>query len=135
MPMAHLEPFRPVRLVEPSEGERTRAAGQYWAEPWPECTLMPRFHCVVKMFIGKHAFRVTLDTGAAQSLARASFVKHFRQYQTMRDAVRERDPIRPISCEGIVKRMIAKPMTQFTPIELAARDVEQNLRPPRHGIR
>ena len=88
------------------------------------------------MFVGQRAFRVTLDTGAARSLARAGFVQQLRKYPATRGAVRESEPIRPISCEGVVKGMLSKPITQITAIELTVKDVEQNLlRLPKHGIR
>ena len=79
--------------------------------------------------------RFTLDIGAA-SLARMISVQQLRKFASTKDAVGESEPIRPIRCEGVVKGMLTKPMTQITPTRLTVKDVEQNLlRPPKHGSR
>ena len=71
IPMPRYEPYRPVKLVrvEPAEGEPVRAGPQDWADPRPERVLSPGQHCVARMF------PVALQTGVAQSMARASLLR------------------------------------------------------------
>jgi len=136
VPMPRQEPYRPIRLVpaRPSHGEPVRVVEQYWAEPRPGRMLSLGHHCVVRMSIGQRSFRVTLDTGAARSLARTSFVPQLRRFPLTKWAVGESESIHPISGEGVVKGMLTKPMTQITPIQLTIKEVGQGLlRPPKLG--
>ena len=64
------------------------------------------YRCVVPVKVGKAAFRVTLDTGAARSLIRADFAAQLRKSQQTAEAVLQRAQAdEAISCVGICSDM------------------------------
>ena len=77
------------------------------------------YHCVVPVTIGKHQFRLTVDTGAARSLVKTRFAEQLRKSPKTKDVVVCRAKAdRPVSCSGSCEGMESPVLEHVTRLAL-----------------